>query len=79
MRRYFIFDCNRELVGNPAGYASMNAATRLCSSHKVRGSLMSRLWDTYEHSKLTGLLPDSKCTVWSVESRPVDASFIREA
>lgn len=50
MDRFFIFDCNGNIVGNPKGYRTMRGAMQ---QHDRRGSPAWRaIWAAYEARKI---------------------------
>lgn len=47
---FFIYNCNGDLVGNPAGYATFRGADRQSKIGKVRDALWAAFYDRADKS-----------------------------
>jgi len=63
---FYIRNCLGHVVGNRNGYKTIASATRLCSSYKVKGSLLKSLWETYNMEKCFN---PKLCTVYTINSK----------
>jgi len=53
--RYYIFDCNGKLIGNPFGYKTIGTAT---AQTNKRGSVHGQIWRAFRMAQQTN--PDHK-------------------
>lgn len=55
--KFYIFDCNGQIVGNPAGYATIKGASRWANTRRMQ----ALIWSTFD-----ARADKSKTTVWQI-------------
>ena len=60
--RYFIFDCNNQLIGNPKGYKTMRGA------RQQKKRLAPLIWERYERKRESGSKDNTLCTILHSEN-----------
>jgi hypothetical protein len=48
--RYYIFDCNGKMIGNPFGYKTHSAAT--AQTNRKGATIYSQIWHAFHKEKL---------------------------
>jgi hypothetical protein len=48
--RYYIFDCNGKMIGNPFGYKTHSAAT--AQTNRKGSTIHSQIWHAFHKEKL---------------------------
>lgn len=60
--RYFIFDCDDNVIGNPKGYATARGASRQANSRKLQPVIWQRFYNRQNQDRVR---------VWEIHCFPV--------
>lgn len=60
--RYFIFDCEDRVIGNPKGYRTAKGASRQANTRKLQNLIWARFYTRENQDRVR---------VWEIHSKPV--------